>query len=242
MADLYLGDCLEVMKTLGHASVDVVIADLPYGITSAKWDCEIPLEPMWSEYKRLAKPATTFVLFASQPFTSKLITSNLQWFRYCWYWEKEKGTGFLNAKHQPLRCIEEICIFYKHRGTYNPQMVPCKPYRHKLPTKASETVNEVASFCSEVQYKEYTQNYPKNKMQFARDKANKGMHSTQKPEALLEYLVNTYSNPGDLILDNTMGSGTTGVAAKKLGREFVGIELDPRTFRMAEERIGAVNF
>lgn len=178
------------------------------------------------------------MLFGSQPFTSKLISSNLDWFKYCWYWEKEKGTGFLNAKKQPLRCIEEICVFYKE-NKYNPQMVPLeKPYRHKLPTKATETLNDVASFGTEIQYREYTHSYPKNILQYPRDNSNKGLHSTQKPIALLEYLVATYTNPGDLVLDNTMGSGTTCLAAKNLNRDYIGIEIDSEMYEIAKVRIG----
>ena len=239
---LHCGDCLEIMKDIPDRSVAVVIADLPYGITAAKWDCEIPLDELWSEYKRIAKDTTPFVLFASQPFTSKLITSNIKWFKYCWYWEKEKGTGFLNAKHQPLRCIEEICVFYKKRGKYNPQMVLLdKPYKHKLPTFASETVNDVASFDSEKKYKIYTHAHPKNLLKYQRDGSNRGIHSTQKPLALMEYLVETYSDQGDVVLDNTMGFGTTGLACKNLNRDFIGIEIDVEMFKLAEERIIADN-
>ena len=191
MDKLLHGDCFEMMANLPNESIDCILADLPFGITQAKWDCELPLDKLWTEYKRLAKPHCPIVLFASQPFTSKLITSNLEMFKYCWYWEKEKGTGFLNAKHQPLRCVEEICVFYT-KGKYNPQMVPLeKPYRHKLPTLASETINSVASFDAEIVYKEYTHSYPKNLLKFSRDNANKGVHSTQKPLDLLEYLVST---------------------------------------------------
>lgn len=226
------------MKKLDVGSVDLVLADLPYGITSADWDCEIPLDKLWQEYKRVGKSNTAYVLFSSQPFTSKLIVSNPKWFRYCWYWEKEKGTGFLNVKRQPLRCIEEICVFYKKQPTYNPQMIPLeKPYVHKLPTSASETVNDVASFGSNLEYRTYTHAHPKNLLRFARDKSNRGVHSTQKPLALIEYLLETHSKPGDVVLDNVMGSGTTGLACKKLGRQFIGMEIDEKMYKIAEERI-----
>ena len=235
--ELYHGDCLEIMKTLPKESVDCVIADLPYGITSAKWDSEIPLDLLWNQYNRVAKKDAPFVLFASQPFTSKLISSKINWFKYCWYWEKEKGTGFLNAKIQPLRCVEEICIFYRKSGKYNPQMKKLdKPYTHKLPTKSSETVNKVSSYDEKIRYKTYTHSYPKNVLKFPRDNSNKGIHSTQKPIQLLEYLIQTYSDEGDVILDNTMGSGSTGIACQNLKREFVGIELDKNIFDLAIQR------
>ncbi len=238
MNALHLGDCLDVMPQIADKSVDAVIADLPYGITKAKWDCEIPLDCLWREYKRIAKPDAPFVLFGSQPFTSKLICSNLPWFRYCWYWEKEKGTGFLNAKKQPLRCIEDICVFYKNSGKYTPQMVPLEtPYRHKLPTIATELTNSVASFEEEIQYKEYTHAYPKNLLKYPRDNSNKGRHSTQKPLKLMEYLIKTYTEEGDTILDNVMGSGTTGIAAKKLNRQFIGIEIEEKCYEMAVKAI-----
>lgn len=240
--ELLCGDCLELLKAVPENSVDLVLADLPYGITSAKWDCELPLDVLWDHYERVAKPNAAIVLFSAQPFTSKLIMSKVNWFKYCWYWEKEKGTGFLNAKNQPLRCIEEICVFYKKKGIYNPQMVPLdKPYRHKLPTSKSETINDVSSFNEEKKYKVYTHSYPKNILKYARDNANKGSHSTQKPVALVEYLVETYSTEGDLVLDNTMGSGTAGVACKRLGRSFIGMELDDKMFKIAQDRINTMD-
>ena len=160
----WLGDCLELMNQIPNKTIDVVIADLPYGITQSAWDCVIPLDQLWSHYKRIAKDNTPFILFASQPFTYKLIGSNFKWFKYCWYWEKEKGTGFLNAKKQPLRCIEEICVFYNKAGKYNPQMKKLdKPIKRNLPTKSTETVNPVGSFGKKIEYKEYTHSYPKNR-------------------------------------------------------------------------------
>lgn len=237
MGKLLCGNCLSIMPNLPDKSVDCVIADLPYGITMAKWDCELPLDVLWSEYARICRGP--ILLFSSQPFTAKLIASNLALFKFCWYWEKEKGTGFLNAKKQPLRCIEEICVFYEQgKNVYNPQMVPLdKPYRHKLPTKASETINSVKSFEENIQYKEYTHSYPKNLLKFPRDNSNQGVHSTQKPLALMEYLIMTHTNPGEVILDNTMGSGTTCLAAKNLNRDFIGIEIDSNMFATANQRL-----
>lgn len=237
---IYQGDCLEVMSNLDDQSCDAIIADLPYGMTKAKWDCEIDLTLLWQQYKRIAKPDAPILLFGSQPFTSKLITTNPSMFKFCWYWVKEKGTGFLNAKRQPLRCIEEICVFYRQQPTYNPERVKLEtPYRHKLPTKQSELMSAVGSCGNGVEYREYTHSYPKNLLCFPRDNSNKGKHSTQKPLALLEYLVKTHTNEGDVILDNTMGFGSTGVAALSLKRDFVGIERDERMFAEASLRLAA---
>jgi site-specific DNA-methyltransferase (adenine-specific) len=227
------------MPQISEKSVDLVIADLPYGITPARWDKSFDLGKLWVEYKRILKANGTVLLFASQPFTSYLIMSNLDEFKYCWYWEKEKGTGFLNSKHQPLRVIEEICVFYSKRPTYNPQMVELdKPYKHKLPHLKSELVNEVKSFDKpEYTYVSYTHAYPKNTLRYARDPQKKRIHSTQKPVPLLEYLIKTYSNENDLVLDNVMGSGSTGVACKNLKRRFIGMEIDKSMFEKAKERI-----
>ena len=238
MENLLHGDCLSLLPDIPDNSVDAIIADLPYGITQAKWDYEIDIDALWRQYSRIRKDNSPIVLFASQPFTSKLISSNLEEYKYCWYWEKEKGTGFLNSKIQPLRCVEEICVFYKKAGKYNPQMVPLeKPYKHKLPTKKSEVINDVASFNEEVKYKIYTHSCPKNLIRFSRDNSNKGILSTQKPIALMEYLVKTYTNEGEVVMDNTMGSGTTGVACKKLNRQFLGMEINEEMFNIAKIRI-----
>jgi site-specific DNA-methyltransferase (adenine-specific) len=233
---LLLGDCLTLLPGLGDGVIDCIIADLPYGITQAKWDSEIPLERLWGEYKRVIKRGGPIILFGSQPFTSMLIASNLADFKYCWYWEKEKGTGFLNAKKQPLRCIEEICVF-GGVGHYYPQMVLLdKPYRHKLPTIGTELTGAVASCSEVVQYKEYTHGYPKNLLRFARDGG--GVHSTQKPLGLMEYLVKTYTVPGEMVLDNVMGSGTTCLACKNLGRGYIGMEKDEKFYEIAVKRLG----
>ncbi len=242
MINLLCGDCLSLLKDVPENSIDSIIADLPYGITQAKWDCEINLDQLWIEYKRVAKPNASFVLFASQPFTSKLISSNIKEFKYCWYWEKEQGTGFLNSKKQPLRCIEEICIFYKEQCTYNPQMVQLAEIRkNKLPTKSSELIGHVKSFNQKNDYVVYTHSFPKNILKFSREKGNKKFHSTQKPLELMKYLVKTYTNEGDMVLDNVMGSGTTGVACKELNRNFIGIELDQEMFNLAQKRIDFVD-
>ncbi len=242
--ELLYGDCLDLMKEVPSASIDAVVADLPYGTTHCKWDSLIPLESLWNQYKRLIKNNGAIVLFSAQPFTSQLIMSQSKLFRYCWYWEKEKGTGFLNAKRQPLRVIEEICVFYKKMPLYNPQMaLRDKPYRHTLPNIHSEIHGGgVKSIDNSKQrkYVEYTHQYPTNILKFARDNANKSLLPTQKPLALVEYLIKTYTKEGDTILDNSMGSGTTGVASVKLGRKFIGMEINKDNFDIACKRITTV--
>lgn len=237
--DLILGDCLSVMGEIEPRSVDAVIADLPYGTTNCSWDTIIPLQPLWAAYHRVLKENGCVVLFSAQPFTSILISSNLPEFRYCWYWEKEKGTGFLNAKKQPMRVVEEICVFYKTKCTYNPKMVPLvKPYTHTLPAHKSDIHNDVKSTSGgERTYKTYTHAYPKNVLKFPRDKANKSLVPTQKPLKLLEYLVETHTNPGDLVLDNTMGSGTTCLACKNLNRNYIDIEQNSKHYQIATARL-----
>lgn len=234
---LLCGDCLDILPTLSENSVDLVLADLPYGLTQAKWDCEINLEKLWEEYKRIGKINTPFVLFASQPFTSKLIISNIEHFKYCWYWVKEKGTGFLNAKIQPLRKVEEICVFYKKQCAYFPQMIPLdKPKTEYLSTKPSEQLGKIKSNTDQPIKKIHHAHYPTNVLNFCRDKKNR-IHSTQKPLSLIEYLICTYTKEGDTVLDNVAGSFTTGVACAKLNRKFIGIELDKNYFDAGTKRI-----
>lgn len=225
---LLQGDCLELMRTIPSGSVDMVMCDLPYGTTQNKWDSIIPLEPLWMEYRRICKGA--IVLTAAQPFTSVLVCSNLAEFKYQWVWQKEAGTGLLNAKKQPLRDHEDVLVFYKAQPTYNPQFTAGKPYICK---KGGETSNYNPSG-SVVTINEGTR-CPKTVQFFQRDKSK--VHPTQKPVALMEYLIRTYTNEGDTVLDNTMGSGTTGVACANVGRNFIGIERDPEYFAIAEKRI-----
>jgi DNA modification methylase len=240
MIHLHSGDCLEVMPQLQEKSINLILADLPYGTTNCKWDSIIPLDSLWQQYKRIIKENGAIVLFAAQPFTSQLIASNYPMFRYCWYWVKEKGTGFLNAKHQPMRSVEEICVFYTSRCIYNPQMVPLdKPYKHTLPISKSDiNKNGIKSMGkTEREYVTYTHSFPKNILYYSRDKANKSLVPTQKPLELVKYLVKTYSNEDDTVLDNVMGSGTTGVACYELKRNFIGIEINKKHFSIAEQRL-----
>ena len=224
------GDCLEVMPNIPDKSIDMILCDLPYGTTACKWDTIIPFEPLWEQYERVTKDNGAIVLTASQPFTTVLINSNIKRFRYSWTWEKEKGTNFLMAKKQPLKVHEDICVFSKKQTVYNPQMTEGKPYIRSDKGDSGEVTGRV----KKVQTKNNGTRYPRSVIQFKRET---GLHPTQKPVALFEYLIKTYTNEGDLVLDNCMGSGTTGVACKNLNRNFIGIELDPEYFKIAEKRI-----
>ena len=233
--ELIQGDCLEKMKDIPDKSIDMILCDLPYGTTACKWDTIIPFEPLWEQYKRIIKDNGAIVLTASQPFTSALVMSNIKWFKYEWVWEKEMGTGFGNANRQPLRNIENILVFYNKQATYNPQFTKGKPYKtnsnggnHKASVYADGGLNSIETINS-------GKRFPKQIIKINRDKSK--LHPTQKPVALFEYLIKTYTNEGDLVLDNCMGSGTTGVACKNLNRNFIGIELDPEYFKIAEKRI-----
>lgn len=229
------GDCLKLMQEIPDGAIDLVLCDLPYGTTNCRWDNVLPFDLLWTEYSRVLKPNGAAVLFAAQPFTTQLIASNRKAFRYCWYWIKNKPTGFTFAKHQPMREVEDICVFYRKAPTYNPQglqVVEHPKTRQKRKPKG-ESVYKASTLL-----KEYTprfKNYPKNVLKF---KSEVGHHPTQKPVPLLEYLVRTYTNEGDTVLDNCMGSGSTGVAVKRVsGRHFIGIEQDPHYFEIAQKRI-----
>lgn len=226
---LILGDCLEKMKDIPDGSVDMVLCDLPYGTTQNKWDSIIPLDRLWCEYRRICKGLV--VLFAQTPFDKTLGVSNLDMLKYEWIWRKEAGTGFLNAKKAPLKDHENILVFYDKSPVYNPQMrTGFKAYKT---TKGGETSNYNKSGI--VTTESIGERYPVTVLEFQRDKDKK--HPTQKPVALLEYLIRTYTNEGETVLDNTMGSGTTGVACVNTGRNFIGIELDEGYFKIAEKRI-----
>jgi len=234
---LYNADCLDVLSTLAPQSVDAVICDPPYGTTACKWDSVIPFAPMWAGIKRVLKPRGACVLFGSQPFTSALVMSNPKCFRHEWIWNKGYSQNFVRCKHEPLKQHENIIIFSDGDGTYNPQMSHGSPYTNRRSaapsllrastsggaTKANITINRGIR-------------YPTAHINIQRVKG-KRLHPTQKPLALLEYLVKTYTNAGDTVLDFTMGSGTTGHACGNLGRKFIGIEMDAGYFAIAQERI-----
>ena len=241
MYRLYQGDCLEVMKEIPDKSIDLVLTDPPYGTTACKWDTVIDLELMWEQLKRIIKPNGAIVLTASQPFTSRLVSSNYDMFKYCWVWEKERGTGFARAKKQPMRKHEDVCVFYSKPPLYDSQGEKLdKPYTRPLPISKSKS-DPVAGtnldkdgnrICAT-----YTHKTKHTIIKIPRDNTRKDIHPTQKPVALMEYMIRTYTNQGETVLDFTMGSGTTGVAARRLARYFIGIELDPGYFEIAKKRI-----
>ena len=227
------------MKDIPDASVDMILCDLPYGTTACKWDMIIPFDSLWCQYNRISKPNTPIVLFSAQPFTTKLIQSNIKNYRYNWYWKKNNKTGFSYARYQPMRCVEDICVFYKKMPTYNPQgLVKVENPRLRKGKHMNGGVYD-SDYLSKP-YKTLFTNYPIHLIEFPKDKKN--VHPTQKPIALLEYLIKTYTNEGDVVLDNCMGSGSTGVACVNTGRKFIGIELDNTYYEIAKQRINDVAF
>lgn len=226
---LMKGDCLELMKRIPDGSVDMVLCDLPYGTTQNKWDSVIPFDTLWIEYARICSGA--IVLTASQPFSSALIMSKPDWFRYAWVWEKSSATGHLNAKRMPMKLHEDVLVFSKKPAPYNPQGL--LPF-NKVTRRGNNGTNFGASGAENFQ--EFT-NYPRSILKFQTDP--KPAHPTQKPVALMEYLIRTYTHEGMTILDNCMGSGTTGVACVNTGRKFIGIERDEKYFEIAKNRIQA---
>ena len=231
---LHLGDCLDVMQGIPDGSVDMVMCDPPYGTTACKWDSVIPFAPMWGHLKRIVKPNGAIVLTASQPFTSALVMSNVAMFKYDWTWQKPKGTGHLNAKKMPMRDKEDVLVFYATQCTYNPQISAGLPFGKRTGSKQQ---SGTTGSHGETRSINTGTRQPKQVLQF--DVVGRGgQHPTQKPVALMEYLIRTYTNPGETVLDFTMGSGTTGVAAANTGRRFIGIERDPDYFAIAQARIG----
>jgi site-specific DNA-methyltransferase (adenine-specific) len=232
MIDLHLGDCLEVMKQIPDKSVDAIICDLPYGTTACKWDSVIPFEPLWAQYKRIIKDNSAIVLFGSQPFTSALVMSNTKLFRYQWVWEKSRFANQMLAKVQPLKIHEDIVVFAKEKAIYNPQgLIEV----NKVTKQGSKITDNNGGGTRSTSYLQTHTNYPRSILRFASE--GKTVHPTQKPVDLVEYLVKTYTNEGDTVLDNCMGSGTTGVACKNLNRKFIGIEQDATYYEIAKERI-----
>ena len=264
---LYQGDCLEEMNKIADESVDLILCDLPYGTTDRKgveekgnnrllkWDTVIPLDLLWEQYRRILKPLGTVALTADQPFTSMLILSNLDWFKYEWIWKKQKTTGFLLANYRPMKETEDVVIFSpggaaaaSRNGknmTYNPQGLIEKKVKKKNNAKRlgkflhnPEHMGANNKLLHETEYEQNWTNYPSEIIEFGLDR--NVIHPTQKPVALMEYLIKTYSNEGDTVLDNCMGSGTTGVACKKTNRNFIGIEKELEYFTQAKERIESV--
>lgn len=235
---LLQGDCIEVMRGLEPESVDMVLCDLPYGTTACKWDSIIPFEALWAEYRRICKPSAAIVLTAGQPFTSALIASNFSMFRYVWVWDKVLPRGHLNAKKQPLRIHEDIVVFSSAPHMYDPQ----KTLGHKRKvartryTKAGEGEQVYGKETRDTFY-DSDERYPTTILTLSTADQSGKVHPTQKPVALMEYLIRTYTNAGETVLDNTMGSGTTGIACVNTGRSFIGIERDAEYFAIARERI-----
>ena len=234
---LYQGDCLEVMDTLINEgiTVDAIITDPPYGTTQNKWDSVISLDEMWNRINKLIKSNGSIVFTSQSIFTAKLILSNEKWFKYKLVWEKSKATNFLNAKKQPLRKHEDICVFYNKQPTYNPQMREGKPYDKGV--RKDQLTGSYGDF-NPVHVKSEGKRYPTDVVYFkTAESEGKVYHSTQKPVKLMEYLIKTYTDENDLVLDFTMGSGSTGVACMNTNRNFIGIELDEKYFNIAKNRI-----
>jgi len=231
--ELHLGDCLEIMPQLEDNSVDLLLVDLPYGTTACKWDSIIPLDKLWEQYNRVCKDDAAMVFTAAQPFTTVLAYSNLDNLRYEWIWEKPQGTNPMNAKVMPLKSHENILVFYRKKPKYNPQMWYSTPY-----SGFSSDEKKIGEVYGEAKSKHRDNpdgsRYPKTVLKYGQEK---GFHPTQKPVGLMEYLIKTYSDEGDVVLDNTMGSGTTGVAAMNTNRKFIGIESDSKYFEIAKNRI-----
>lgn len=233
MIKLEHGDCLKLMKDIPDKSIDMILCDLPYGTTRNKWDRVIPLDLLWIDYRRIIKDSGTIVLFAQTPFDKILGSSNLKWLRYEWIWQKNNATGFLNAKFMPMKIHENILIFYKNKPTYNPQMrFGFKKYLCKS-GRASTNYNKVKG--ATISESTDGSRYPIDILNFKYDKEK--CHPTQKPVALLEYLIKTYTNENETVLDNCMGSGSTGVACVNTNRNFIGMELDEKYFNIANSRV-----
>ena len=243
---LFCDDCLNAMKEIGDKSIDLILTDPPYGTTACKWDSIIPLEPMWEQLKRIIKSNGAIVLFGSQPFTSILINSNLKMFKYEWIWEKSKASNYVHAKFQPLKSHENIIVFSnlpaaqnkKHKMNYFPQFSDGRPYNYgENNGKQNNVLSKGAEKRKPVIIKSDGKRYPRSVKYFKTAEGEGGFIPTQKPVALMEYLIKTYTQENELVLDFAMGSGTTGVACKNLNRNFIGIEKDEKYFEIAKNRI-----
>ncbi len=232
---IYNMDCIVGMQQLNDKCIDMILCDLPYGTTDCRWDSLIPFDLLWEQYTRIIKDNGAIVLTSAQPFTTKLINSNIKHFRYCWYWLKNQPTGFPFAKYQPMRNIEDICVFYKKMPTYNPQglIKLDKPIKKNRKKTDKDTIYKQEPLNGE--YITCFSNYPRQVLEFKCQR--EGLHPTQKPVELFKYLINTYTNKGNLVLDNCMGSGTTAIACLETDRNFIGFELDKQYFEIANSRI-----
>lgn len=229
--DFWHGDCLDLMPLIPDGSVDMILCDLPYGTTQNKWDAVIPFEPLWKEYWRVAKPNAAIVLTAQPPFDKLLGASQIRRLKYEWVWEKFQGTGHLNAKKQPMKCHENVLVFYAEQPFYNPQFGEGKPYTQASGRGSSNYGSQVRVITDNK-----GERYPRSVIKIAHDKNSK-MHPTQKPVALFEYLVKRYTRPGELVLDNCAGSGTTAIAAENTSRRWLCIEQDQTYYDAAVQRV-----
>lgn len=228
------GDCLTELPSIAAGSVDLVIADLPYGMTRNQWDCRIELQRLWPELQRVAKPMAAILMFAAPPFDKLVASSNPSEYRYDWVWEKSNATGHLNANRMPLKAHENVCVFYRETPTYNPQ----KTTGHK-PVNSFYTRHSGSNYGNAERSRAgggSTERFPRTVLRVPSDKQRANLHATQKPVDLIRYFIRTYSNPGDLVLDPCMGSGTTAIAAACEGRRFIGFERDPNIFEVARNR------
>lgn len=238
MISIKQGDCLELMKEIKDKSIDMILCDLPYGTTACKWDDVIPFDKLWEQYERITKDNGAVVLFGQEPFSSLLRISNLKTYKYDWYWEKERLTNISQVKRRAGKTVETISVFYKKQPTYNPQMSI-----YTGPKRTNKVKNGKLGILTDNQNKkvyEYKDNglrYPTQILKFQRDCLTCNLHPTQKPVALLEYLIKTYTNEKETVLDNCMGSGSTGVACINTNRNFIGFELDKHYFQIAKERL-----
>jgi DNA modification methylase len=230
---LYNENCLSALEKVADSSVDMIMVDLPYGTTACAWDFVIPMDELWTQYYRVCKENAAMVFTAAQPFTTTLISSNLKDFRYEWIWEKPQGTNPMNAKVMPLKSHENVAVFYRSKPTYNPQMWYSTPYGG-FKSDTSKIGEVYGSAKSQHRDNPEGSRYPKTVQKF---KQEKGFHPTQKPVEMMEYFIKTYTNEGDTVLDNTMGSGTTGVASVNLNRQFIGMEQEQKYFDIAKKRI-----
>lgn len=236
---IYHGDCLELMPQLATGSIDMILCDLPYGTTQCKWDTIIPFDKLWEQYERVIKPNGAIVLTASNPFTAALIMSNPKLFRYEWIWEKQKATRFLDVKKRPLQAHENIVVFYKQHPTYNPQKVQGKPFdKGYRRTNADKTQAEIyGTFKGARIVNESGMRFPRTVLKFNTAEGDGKFHPTQKPVALFEYFIKTYTNEGDVVLDNCVGGGTTPVACDNTNRKWIAMEKEKKYFDVSVSRI-----
>lgn len=230
---------MEIMPLIPDKSIDMILCDLPYGTTACSWDIVIPFAPLWEQYERIIKDNGAIVLFGAEPFSSYLRLSNLKLFKYDWIWDKIKGTGFLNAKKQPMRSHEIMSVFYKNQCLYNPQKT--KGHKNKVSYRSKNLQTDVYGDMNRNYLYESTERYPRSIQEFSTDTQNSSLHPTQKPVGLCEYLIKTYTNKGAIVLDNCIGSGTTAIACIKTGRDYIGIEKNEIYYNIAVERINNEN-